>query len=39
MMKKHDSDNDNLIDFDDFVKIFIKDPKELKKLRAGNESM
>ncbi len=38
-MKKHDSDNDNLIDFDDFVKIFVKDPKEIKKLKAGSEPL
>jgi hypothetical protein len=37
MMKKFDTDNDNLIDFEDFIKIFIQDPKELRKLKV-NES-
>lgn len=37
MMKKFDSDKDNLIDFEDFIKIFIQDPKELLKLQVNNE--
>jgi len=39
MMKKHDHDKDNLIDFDDFIKIFISDPKELIKLKVKSEPM
>lgn len=38
MMKRFDSDHDNLIDFEDFIKIFIQDPKELRKLQVHVES-
>lgn len=39
MMKKHDHDHDNLIDFEDFIRIFIQDPKELLKLKVSNEPL
>jgi len=35
IMKLHDIDWDNEIDFDDFVAIFVKDPKELKKIKSS----
>lgn len=35
IMKQHDKDQDNEIDFDEFIRIFIQDPKELKKLKLS----